>query len=124
MPCRFCFHLGRTCAVVKCFVACDFRSLKSLPPTLPPSLRLCFMPRSRHVLSCPVRNTLACLPPVFLQSMLDVIAVALRDNELQAKAEERRKKREAVEKKRRDLEKSVLVFFLLLRRGAGGVYLL
>ncbi|CAN0408951.1 unnamed protein product, partial [Ascophyllum nodosum] len=39
-----------------------------------------------------------------VSSMLDVIAVALRDNELQAKAEERRKKREAVEKKRRDLE--------------------
>lgn len=34
------------------------------------------------------------------QSLLDMISVALRDNELQAKAEERRKKREAQEKKR------------------------
>ena len=34
------------------------------------------------------------------QSLLDSISVALRDNELQAKSEERRKKREAQEKKR------------------------
>ena len=39
--------------------------------------------------------------------MLDMIAVVLRDNKLQAKAEERRNKREAAEKKTRDLEKSV-----------------
>ena len=82
-----------------------------LPPSLPPSLFPAVIP-SCPVLSCPVRNTLACLPSVFLQSMLDMIAVALRDNELQAKAEERRKKREAAEKKRQDLEKSVLGGFV------------
>eukprot|EP00903_Cladosiphon_okamuranus_P008076 g7790.t1 len=37
-----------------------------------------------------------------VSSLLDSISVALRDNDLQAKAEERRKKREAQEKKRRE----------------------
>lgn len=42
----------------------------------------------------------SCSCSVRRQSLLDSISVALRDNELQAKAEERRKKREAQEKKR------------------------
>lgn len=43
-----------------------------------------------------------------LQSLLDMVAVAVRENELAAKADERRKKREAQEKKR------WVSFFLLL----------